>query len=305
MARSFGFPDNKMIEFSGAYRLGFIGKKAPFIALDPEFDLPFEDDWLTAINASIAEPSAEYRQDQQILMTNDVKAKMVDARKSYRLQRYFVTKAFPGNTDLQNLFGLDNYADAINSQKEMCALLTDMHRAATTAPYAAGLAAAGYPAADIAAILTIRDALNTGNWTQDDFIRNSPIATVQRENTHNATWAFAQRVRSAAGYLFMDDVEMYNFFLFPASEENESIFNILGFAKNAATGAVITGVNVKLSPLGINTTTDLAGKFGYAAIPAGTYMITFIAPGFADLTKEVIVPASGQVTVNAEMTPTV
>lgn len=303
MSNPSGLPDLGMIEFSGTYRLGFIARRLAFIDLDPDFDLPFEAEWLAAINASIAEPTDEYREDQQILMTNDVLALMADGRKAYRLQRYFVNKAFPGNKDLQNLFGLDNYADAAQSQKEMCGLLFEMHKTATSPLYAPALTAAGYKAADVAAILTLMENLNTGNWTQNDFIRNSPIATKQRYNVHAHTWSFAQKVRAAAGVIYYDDVETYNFFLFPASSENPAAFNILGMAKNASTGTVLTGVTVKLSPLGVSTTTDAAGKYGYGAVPPGTYTITFMLEGFATLTKEVTVPASGQVTVDAEMTP--
>ncbi len=52
--RNYRLSDSAMIQYSGVYRQHFLDHKADFVAFDPDFDLPFETDWQTAIDASVA-----------------------------------------------------------------------------------------------------------------------------------------------------------------------------------------------------------------------------------------------------------
>jgi TonB-dependent receptor len=60
-----------------------------------------------------------------------------------------------------------------------------------------------------------------------------------------------------------------------------------------ATGAVIQGATVQLTPSGLTTTSDALGEFIFAAVPSGTYTLKASSVGFSVFTNSVTV-ASGQ-----------
>jgi len=60
-----------------------------------------------------------------------------------------------------------------------------------------------------------------------------------------------------------------------------------------ATGAVIQGATVQLTPSGLSTTSDALGEFIFAAVPTGTYTLKASSVGFSAFTNNVTV-AAGQ-----------
>jgi TonB-dependent receptor len=58
-----------------------------------------------------------------------------------------------------------------------------------------------------------------------------------------------------------------------------------------ATGAVIQGATVQLSPSGLSTTSDALGEFIFAAVPAGTYTLKASSVGFSVFANSVTVTA--------------
>ena len=53
---------------------------------------------------------------------------------------------------------------------------------------------------------------------------------------------------------------------------------------------------------GYSTTTDRRGQYKLV-VPPGVYQVTFSAPGFADYTQQVMVPASGKAMVSVALFP--
>jgi TonB-dependent receptor len=58
-----------------------------------------------------------------------------------------------------------------------------------------------------------------------------------------------------------------------------------------ATGAVIQGASIQLSPSGVRTTSDGLGEFIFPALPAGTYTVKVTSVGFSDFAKDITVTA--------------
>jgi TonB-dependent receptor len=66
-----------------------------------------------------------------------------------------------------------------------------------------------------------------------------------------------------------------------------------------ATGAVIQGVTIQLSPSGLTTTSDALGEFIFSAVPPGTISLKASSVGFSELTRSIAV-AAGQ-TVHSDL----
>jgi TonB-dependent receptor len=66
-----------------------------------------------------------------------------------------------------------------------------------------------------------------------------------------------------------------------------------------ATGAVIQGASVQLSPSGLSTTSDALGEYIFSALPSGTYTLKASSVGFSAFTKSITV--SGGQTVREDV----
>lgn len=301
MANPSGLTDPKMIEFLETYSLGFQGDSAEFILFDPDFGGTFLADWETAIDASINEPTDEFREDEQMGLTEEVMASMKDCRKAYRLNRYFVVKAFPNDITTQNKFALDNYVANSNSQSGMAILMTELHKMSEHPNYKPALLAAEYKQADIDSLLTLRDALRVDNKTQNQFIRYSTRASQQRYNVHAASWSFAQRVNAASKVMYMDDLVKRNFYNFPASSTSASDFDLTGTVTDSGTSAAIEGAVVKFPTLGLAVTTDENGKYGASGLPTGNVTIEVSMPGYVLQNLNATIPATGTATLDVAL----
>lgn len=300
--RDYGLSDPKMIEFMGTYRQLFLNHIAPFIELDGELDAPFEADWRDAINASIAVPTAEYRQDVGQGKTARVEQQMTLGRKAYRYIKYFVVKAYPTDISMQNRFSFDNYLGSSNSQAEMVIVLREIHTTASEPAIKAALFAKGYTQPKLDEINTICETLEAENIDQNTFLAESPVATKARRAIHNTTWSFGRRVNAASKIAFMDDLVMLNLFTLPVSSGAPETFNVLGTVVDSVTGNPIASVSVKIGSLSLVTTTDEFGKFGFTEMPLGVFNVDYTAPGYVPFNQEVTVTASGAV-ANATLTP--
>ena len=58
-----------------------------------------------------------------------------------------------------------------------------------------------------------------------------------------------------------------------------------------ATGAVIRGASIQLSPTGLTTASDALGEFIFTAVPSGTYTLRASSMGFTTFSKSVTVSA--------------
>lgn len=294
--------DPKMVEFSAEYRLLTMQNIADFSAFDPDFDAEFIEDWRLANNASIAVPTAEYRQDVGQGLTERVNQTMVLGRQAYRKCKYFVLKAYPNDRSMQNRFAFDNYLESSRSQSDMVFVLSELYTTASEPAIKAALLAKGYKQEDIDQLNTLGGQLDTYNAEQNVFIGDSPVATAARRATHGHTWSFVASVNAASKIVYMNNYVMLNRFLLPASAEPQEVLNFLGTVRDAE-GNPIAGADIKIAALTLAHITDINGKYGFTELPAGTYMVDYAAPGFAPRSESVVVPATGSVTVDVQLSP--
>jgi|GEM_PF-1262192 len=305
MARNFNMSAAKMFTTGRTHRGHFITYKADFIALDTDFNDPFETNWLASIEASEAYENAETRDDKLEKETEDVTAAMAESHKCYTGMKYFIEKAFAAKPTIQAQFGLGNFVAASQSQKEMGLFLVNLHTQSMVAQNNADLLSAGCTQARIDDILTLKNKLSTEDDEQNVFATAEPIATKGRTKQYNSSFSFDQKVNRASKVVFYGMPEELNLFLFPRHSEPAEIFNVLGKATDMA-NAPISEVQVKIMtgpampPIAI-TTTDINGDYGFAAIAPGNYVLEFSKPGYMTQNIPVIVPASGQVTVDVKM----
>jgi hypothetical protein len=303
-----GLSDVKAIEFSETYRLGFVGSppdipgdSAEFIAFDADFGGTFAADWQDAIDACTAAPSDEVREDEQQIMTEEVKARMVDGRKAYRVNRYFVVKAFPGNISVQNLLALDDYVAQSRSQAGMSKLLVELNTHCNKPAYKPALLAAGYTQLQIDELLTLAGALKVDNAHQNTFIRQTTQATEDRRALYAHMWSFAQKVNAASKVIYMDDIVKLNYYTFPASNESPEAFDLVGTVTDAGTGLPIEGASIKFPTLGLVVATDENGKYGATGLPTGNVPIEVSMLGYVLQNLTADIPATGTATVDVAL----
>ncbi len=78
---------------------------------------------------------------------------------------------------------------------------------------------------------------------------------------------------------------------------------IAGVVKDAKTGKPVKGAQVKLVEIGLVSTTDEAGAFSIADIPAGVYSVEISAPGYETLKAHAMVKAGRKAKVEYALNP--
>src|SRR5688500_17422919 len=95
MALDYNVETVDMLEDARTTQAIYVEDQAAFAALDPDFTVAFAAVFLTSIEASEEQETAETREDQQQQETADVLAKMAEARQVCSVTKYYVDKAFP------------------------------------------------------------------------------------------------------------------------------------------------------------------------------------------------------------------
>lgn len=303
--RNYNLSDPDMTTFSDTYRGHFTAHQPEFAALDSDLGDPtFLPDWEAAILASLAVPTAETRDDLLQDRTQGVQDTVKAIRLHVKTIKYFAQKAFVNDPALYDALGFDDYADAYDNQQKLKHFLTNMHTLAN-GDLNAALLAQNCPQALIDNTLTLRDALLTTDQAQNTFRDTETVDTNARVLTHNHTWSFAQKVRSAAEVIYDDNPVLFNLFLFPRRTENQEVFNVVGTVSHSVTGDVLPAVAIEVLGMGISTLTDQDGSFGLALMSAGDHTLRLTLAGHEtlDVSFTIVDPTTPTV-VNAVMTPT-
>lgn len=299
--RNYNFADADMTQTSRTKRQHYINHQADFTGFDSvEFTVGFETDWLAAIEAAESAETAEARDDEQRQETADVNEVMGQFQAKYGEIKYFVEKVHGGKPTADK-FGLDDYDEARKSQSEAANFLQRLYDLCNGTTYKPGLLAAGLTQLKIDEILTIKQDLVKEDTEQNVFSENSGLATKERIDILNACWLFSQKVNKASKVIYREQPELLNLFLFPRGSEEDEVFNLLGNVKDAA-NAPVKGVEIAVIGTGIGTKTNANGGYGMAAIPAGTYNVTFTKTGYNQVTQSVTIVADVPFTLNISLT---
>ncbi|MCF8257851.1 MAG: carboxypeptidase-like regulatory domain-containing protein [Flavobacteriales bacterium] len=307
IVRLYKVADAYIIEFAKTLRGLFITDQAAFVARDLSFASPYENTWLAAIDAAEAQPSDQGVEAELTQLTADVDAQMELCRNTFQDAKPFIKKAFPDMPGRWNQFGFADYDRVRKNQAFMIQFMDDLHAAAVR--YAPELNAANFTPAMVAELETRKSALDTANDAQEQFKKMMLNATEQRVIALNTMYGFCTTVCETGKLVMRNSYAGYQRYLLPASDEAPNVMALLGrvttmdMPPNPAVG--IEGVTVTIVQLGLDTTTDSNGNYGFGPIPAGTYNLRFSKAGFMgnDVAGVVVVGPESPVTVNATLMP--
>ena len=301
MALPFNESAGEMLEGSRAVRIIFIEDKTTFETFDPDLADPFADDWLTSIETSEAAETAETRLDTQKAETAVVLEDMKQVRFVFAQSKYFVQKAFAGQPDVQNRFGLNNFDADGASQHQLAIFLSTLYGHCNGAAYKPALLAAGMTQTQIDAIKTLLDKFNADNEKQNAFILQTTQATTARDTQYAATYQYWQRVNRASKVVFWDNIVKLNQYAMPHGSPTEN-FNVEGKVTDASNGgANLKGVLVEVKELGISTLTNFYGNYGFVDIPAGNYTLQFTLAAYGPKTVPFSMVENGKIVSNQSL----
>jgi hypothetical protein len=302
VTRHYNVPDADCIQEAKAVRAIYLTDEAQFTALNPTlFSAAFKADWLSALDDATNQQTAETRLDLQRQETEEVLAKMQQARALYIHVKYFVELAFAKKPALADSFGLDDYETASASQAAMVLFLSNMYNRCSDPALNPQLVAAGLTPAKILEIDTLRGELDTEEIQQDAFIKSSGTATDERINVYNTAYEFWQEVARASKVIFYGNSTKLNEYKLPEGPQPDPDINLKGKVTDSANNAALNEVVVKVVELDLTTKTNYAGNYSFVSIPAGSYTLQFVRPGYTTQNIPITVLASGVVVQNVSL----
>ncbi len=191
---------------------------AKFTAFDNTITATSQTQFLAAINAADTVIADSAVVDQMVQTTETVSLAMEKAKVKYNEVKYFVQKAFSLSPGTQNEFGLNDYAYAKRTDKRMIAFMDEMSKAAVK--YQAKLITAGYTAAGVTAIQTIRTELLNANLTQEVFKKQRPKLTEDRIIILNACYSKLSNINAGAQLVYINDFAKQNQFVYNPSSDS-------------------------------------------------------------------------------------
>lgn len=280
--RHYSIPDADMLELSSTMREFFIEDKADFIARNPKFDDPYAGQWEEKITAAEGFPTDEQVDDILQQKTNAVEAVMTQCRNKFQDTKEFIEDAFPKKQVVWNEFGYDDYDSVRQDQAKFIQFMNRFHKVAVK--YSEQLMDANYTQPKIDEIETLAEALKDANTEQEVYKGNIPVITQNRVEVMNACYAVTSEVGRVGKLIYRSNYGKYQRYLLTPSDESPDVFSIIGTVTDAATGEALAGVAVSIESLGINTSTDSEGKYGFGALDDGTYEVHAHKDGYQDAT---------------------
>ncbi len=219
--RAYNGSDDYMLETSNTLQSLFVTNIADFTLFDTTLDNTFASNWLLSINAASTVIRDSQIKDIQAQRTDAVLAQMELCKLKYNEVKYFAVKIFPKDYARQAEFGTDTYGEARKSQSKMISFLDEMHKACVK--YQTQLIAGGMSAAKIAAIQTLRTALQNANTSQESYVRGRPVLTQDRVILLNNCYLKTRTVIDAAQVIYYNDVARRQQYIFQPSEEGPDV----------------------------------------------------------------------------------
>lgn len=299
-----GIDDPQMLEGAQTMLDLFISDQAEFAAFDASLDAAFATAMQGRIDAGIDQPTDETVQNEITELTDAMNVAWVACQTHFQDAKYFIEKAFPGNTAKHNQFGFDDYRDMTRDQKKVLQFMDQFSDMAVG--NGAVLIGAGYSQPRIDQIATLGNAFRTANRAQEKAKKERPEKTQTRLTAYNAVWEHVQKINRASKTLYRTNYAKLQQYLLPAPGSNEQAedLSLTGTIFNTATNLPEAGVAVALPALGLTTTSDNEGKYGFTAqVPPGDTTLKATKTGFGALNLTVTILAGELVTRNLQITP--
>lgn len=244
--RSYNLDDLEMLQKAQVFHDNYVEDEALFQAAFTKFGLTYAADFQTKIDDADAIPSGDEVEADIIYLTNQIEEKMVVARTAMQKLFTYVEVAF-NDSGMMQKFGRHLYERARGSHMKMKELLERGHRKASDASYQADLLAAGYTAADITQLATLRDEIAALNVEQEDLKDDRGDKTQERITAYNAVWAYMEELNQASKVVFADNpAKLTQYLLYPTVHHAPA--KVTGLAYSLSGGLLtwngVSGVNI-------------------------------------------------------------
>ncbi len=215
IARNFSIPDIDMLERAQVFHDTFANDIADFTAAFPHLAAPFNADFQTAIDAADAIPPGSVVDAEITVYTEQLDAKMELARKAMQKLFTYVKITFNSYAKLVQA-GKTTYEKVRRSQTGMKELLEQAHDFTTETTVNAALLAAGYTAADVTQLQTLRNEIHELNKTQERLKRERIEKSQTRIIAMNTVWGFMEQINEASKVVYVDNpAKLTMYLLYP------------------------------------------------------------------------------------------
>lgn len=182
------------------------------------------------IDFELAIEAAENVQDdevflaQQSIKTQAVKDIMAQARKQFQILKHFVQIAFPDDENVWEQFGLKEYSEVRTSAIKMIPFLYKIHQVASENRVA--LNKYNYLDVQIDAFNDLHQNLVFALNERDFLEKDRTVITKSRRKTLDFLFDnFVTPVREVGKLIFVEDEELYAYFLFPKRKNKKRVNN--------------------------------------------------------------------------------
>lgn len=225
--RKFSKPQLKLLEQAQKLHDIFEEDLALFTAKFPFMDTVYLDNFQTQINEADAEPDDESVVDNQQTFTNDLNNSMKNGRNGYTILLTYVSFAFPNNASVLEHFGQKRYRTARFVQLEMKELLQYAHEIANKPAYNNSLIAKGFLQTDIDNLLTLANAISSGNRAQENVINERVVITQERLSKLNLVYDTMAEISKGSKVVFINNYAKQQQYLLYSNTE-QVLSNIEG-----------------------------------------------------------------------------
>ena len=284
-----GLAQATMYERAQILNLSYKNDIAKFVAFDPELNMDLSDkltDKLTQISEMDPDFMLEALQMEATKKVVDISA---DAMISIRNARYYIEKAFPGETIKYLYFGLPDLAKARKSQLRFALFLKSFAKACVK--YKTELFAAGMPVALHEDLMKHGTELDEANLAQEQAKKERYAATGLRIKAYDKLWQIAGSIAKAGKLIFADEPDKLRDYILDRSPKKKTVkladkevetTVFQGTVTDADTKEVIEDAIIQIAGTDLKTTTDENGEFYIDTVVPATYTIKIIAFGYKE-----------------------
>jgi len=207
--RPYRITDAAAVTHSAMRQTLFADYMADFVAFDSDFDTPFAQNWKDAIDLALDQSTDETIMDQMGIHTAHVNTAIKQARSTMADLRFFAQKAF-GTKGLYKVFNFKLHDRMTRQPANYVIYLRVQH--ALAVEFAPQLSAKGMTPAQITAIATAAEQLQTAEVAQEKFKRTRLHLTLVRKDVMARMYGFDQSVNRAAEVVYAEDEVKRNLF---------------------------------------------------------------------------------------------
>lgn len=204
LMRKFKFSDADMLQDADTM-LSIYGKEeAAFVQFNNIIFSPaFKTDFQQLISEARDSLRDELIIDEQAEKTTKVEEVMEKCRQYFRLVRFLVERAFPGDKNIYNQFGFNDFENARRSHNGMRIFL-DMIKNPVE-KYNTSLIAIGAPGNLVQQLNQLLQELHAAKTEQEDFKKYRPAATDRRIELMNLVWDKMIDIYDSAQLIFYNN----------------------------------------------------------------------------------------------------